>query len=104
MMLSTQGAMASYCPEAPLGSGMSVMVLKYTVPSEATSRSSAKMISVPGYLCEEGLTLFASIVVKLLVALTKIRPCETAGSATKRNVCLYCFDLPAMVDADDASH
>lgn len=51
------------------------MVLKYTVPSDATSRSSAKMISAPGYLDEEGLTRFASMVVRPLVALTKIRPC-----------------------------
>lgn len=54
---------------------MSVMVVKYTVPSDATSRSSAKMISTPGCLDEEGLTRFARIVVKPLVALTEIRPC-----------------------------
>ena len=61
---------------------MSVMVLKYTVPSDATSRSSAKMISAPGCLDEEGLTRFARTVVKPLVALTKIRPCASNGKVS----------------------
>lgn len=79
MMLSVQGGKASYCPDALLSSGMSVMVLKYTVPSEATSRSSAKMISVPACLDDEGLTRFASMVVKPLLALTRIRPCACSS-------------------------
>ncbi|KAA6420100.1 MAG: hypothetical protein FRX49_09949 [Trebouxia sp. A1-2] len=48
MIFSTHGFKASYSlVEAGMG-GTSVRVVKYTVPSDATSRSSAKMISEPG--------------------------------------------------------
>lgn len=75
-MFSTHGFKASYSlVEAGMG-GTSVRVLKYTVPSDATSRSSAKMISEPGILEAVRLTRFASMVVSPLVPFTSTKPCK----------------------------
>ena len=73
-MFSTHGFKASYSlVEAGMG-GTSVRVLKYTVPSDATSRSSAKMISEPGILEAVRLTRFANMVVRPLVQFTSTKP------------------------------
>ena len=75
-IFSTHGFKASYSlVEAGMG-GTSVRVLKYTVPSDATSRSSAKMISEPGFLEAVRLTRFASMVVRPLVPFTSTKPCK----------------------------
>jgi len=75
-IFSTHGFKASYSlVEAGMG-GTSVRVLKYTVPSDATSRSSAKMISEPGILEAVRLTRFASMVVRPVVPFTSTKPCK----------------------------
>ena len=82
-IFSTLGFKAS-CSlvEAGMG-GTSVRVLKYTVPSDATSRSSAKMISEPGILEAVRLTRFASMVVRPLVPFTSTKPCKQKQHAVK---------------------
>lgn len=85
IMFSAHGFMASYSPVGPGTGGTSTIVLKYTVPSDATSKSSAKMISEPGIWEADGLTRFASMVVKPLVPFTRIRPCIQMQNMTLWN-------------------
>lgn len=60
------------------------------------------MISVPGYLDDEGLTRLASIVVKLLVAFTKIRPCTCNSRLCCWTVVLCRYEQT--VDASNVPH